>query len=90
MKTAKQSSRSSGNSSAREKRDKQSKQSSSIVAPAATFELSVAQVNNLVRFLYTNGWISHEQHPDVHRMLDEMVKWLEQQGIKVSMDMPKL
>lgn len=54
------------------------------------YVLSVREVNNLVRFLYTNGWISHEQHPDVHRMLDEMVKWLEQQGIKVSMDMPRL
>ena len=92
MKTAKQSSRSSGSSSVKGRKDRQERPSpvGSEVQIADTFSLSVRDVNNLVRFLYTNGWISRESHPDVHILLDEMITWLERQGIKVDMDMKRM
>jgi hypothetical protein len=51
------------------------------------FPLTVRQTNNLVRFLYSNGWISHEQHPDVHEILRQMIDFLEEKGIEVSLTM---
>lgn len=60
------------------------------VRAADTFNLTVRQTNNLVRFLMMNGWISHEQHPDVHDILHEMTRWLERQGIEVSLHMPEM
>jgi hypothetical protein len=58
--------------------------------PEETFELSVRDTNNLVRYLYTGGWISHDHHADIHAMLDEMIPWLEQRGIKVDMNMKRM
>jgi len=58
--------------------------------PPESYQLSVRDTNNLVRFLYGNGWISHEEHPEVIEMLDQMIAWLERQGIHTSMVMPKL
>lgn len=54
------------------------------------YQLNVQQVNNLVRYLFTSGWISHTRHAEVHVILDDMIKWLEGQGIKVNMDMEKM
>jgi hypothetical protein len=67
-----------------------STQESNLAVSEDKFELSVRDTNNLVRFLYTNGWISHEQHPHVHALLDETIAWLERQDIKVSMDMKEM
>jgi hypothetical protein len=62
----------------------------SSIMPEERFELTVRDTNNLVRFLYSNGWISREQHPHVHVLLDEMIAWLEARGIKVDMDMKEI
>jgi hypothetical protein len=54
------------------------------------FPLSVREVNNLVRFLYKDGWISHHDHSDVLDMNRRMIRWLEARGIPVDYKMKEM
>lgn len=55
-----------------------------------TFGLSVRDTNNLVRFLYSNGWISQTLNPGINPLLMEMITWLEARGIMVSLNMEEM